>query len=164
SLGAGRSVADVMAQAKEFNPEVVVVTDPQARREVAAALPSMNVSDDIGDVVEPADVVVNGVVGFAGLPVTIGTLRAGKRLALANQESLIVAGPIVQPLRSTPGAELVPVDSEHCALHQCLRSSADAHREVSRLVLTASGGPFPGRSADRPAPAPPELPPPPPTG
>ncbi len=92
--------------------------------------------------------VVNGVVGFAGLSVTIETLRAGKRLALANKESLIAAGPIVQPLRLTPGAELVPVDSEHCALHQCLRSSFDAGREVARLVITASGGPFRGRSAD----------------
>ena len=71
----------------------------------------------------------------------------GKRLALANKESLIAAGPLVQPLRSTAGAELVPVDSEHCALHQCLRASADAEREVARLVLTASGGPFRGRTA-----------------
>src|SRR4029077_5407468 len=125
-----------------------VVTDPQARREVAAALPSMNVSDDIGDVVEPADVVVNGVVGFAGLPVTIGTLAAGKRLALANKESLIAAGPVVQPLRATPGAELVPGDSEHCALHRCRRSSVAPGREVRRLLLTASGGPFRGRTAD----------------
>jgi 1-deoxy-D-xylulose-5-phosphate reductoisomerase len=91
---------------------------------------------------------VNGVVGFAGLDVTIETLRAGKRLALANKESLIAAGPVVQPLRSVPGAELVPVDSEHCALHQCLRSSVAADREVARLLLTASGGPFRGRSAD----------------
>ncbi len=98
-------------------------------------------------VVGPADVVVNGVVGFAGLAVTIETLRAGKRLGLANKESLIAAGPVVQPLRSTPGAELVPVDSEHCALHQCLRSSVNATREVSRLLLTASGGPFRGRTA-----------------
>ena len=67
---------------------------------------------------------INGVVGFAGLPVTIETLRAGKRLALANKESLIAAGPVVQPLRATPGAELIPVDSEHCAVHQCLRSSS----------------------------------------
>ena len=94
-----------------------------------------------------ADVVVNAVVGFAGLPVTVATLQAGKRLALANKESLIAAGPVVQPLRSTPGAELVPVDSEHCAVHQCLRSSVDVGREVSRVVLTASGGPFRGRSA-----------------
>ncbi|MFT6813227.1 MAG: 1-deoxy-D-xylulose-5-phosphate reductoisomerase [Ilumatobacter sp.] len=89
---------------------------------------------------------MNGVVGFAGLLVTTETLRSGKRLGLANKESLIAAGPIVQPLRSTPGAEIVPVDSEHCALHQCLRSSFDAGREVAKLLLTASGGPFRGRS------------------
>ena len=71
----------------------------------------------------------------------------GKRLALANKESLIAAGPVVQPLRATPGAELVPVDSEHCAVHQCLRSSAAAGREVARILLTASGGPFRGRTA-----------------
>jgi 1-deoxy-D-xylulose-5-phosphate reductoisomerase len=94
-----------------------------------------------------ADVVINGVVGFAGLPVTTATLSNGRRLGLANKESLIAAGPVVQPLREVDGAELVPVDSEHCALHQCLRSSIDTRQEVSRLVLTASGGPFRGRSS-----------------
>jgi 1-deoxy-D-xylulose-5-phosphate reductoisomerase len=93
-----------------------------------------------------ADVVVNGVVGFAGLGVTVAALAAGKRLALANKESLIAGGPVVQQVRSTPGAEIVPVDSEHCALHQCLRSGR--YDEVRRLVLTASGGPFRGRTTD----------------
>jgi 1-deoxy-D-xylulose-5-phosphate reductoisomerase len=102
---------------------------------------------DLDALVEEADVVVNAVVGFAGLPVTIATLSAGKRLALANKESLIAAGPVVRPLRTVPGAELVPVDSEHCAVHQCLRASDDAGREVSRIVLTASGGPFRGRTS-----------------
>ena len=106
----------MIEQALEFRPAVVVVTDPEARAVVADALPTTEVVADLADMVGFADVVVNGVVGFAGLPVTIETLRAGKRLALANKESLIAAGPIVQPLRSTPGAELVPVDSEHCAL------------------------------------------------
>ncbi len=102
---------------------------------------------DATEMCDISDVVINGVVGFAGLPVTMATLSNGRRLGLANKESLIAAGPVVQPLREVDGAELVPVDSEHCALHQCLRSSIDAHREVSRLVLTASGGPFRGRSA-----------------
>jgi len=75
-------------------------------------------------------------------------LRAGKRLALANKESLIAAGPVVQPLRRVPGAEIVPVDSEHCAVHQCLRSSVDHGRELSRILVTASGGPFRGRTLD----------------
>ncbi len=147
-LGVGSSVEVLIAQALEFRPAVVAVADASRRAEVAAALPFTEVVGDIADLVAGADVVVNAVVGFAGLPVTIATLRAGKRLALANKESLIAAGPVVQPLRSTPGAELVPVDSEHCAVHQCLRSSVNADREVARVVLTASGGPFRGRTAD----------------
>ena len=99
-----------------------------------------------------ADVVVNGVVGFAGLTVTLAALRAGHRLALANKESLIAAGPVVAVARRTPGAEIVPVDSEHCAVHQCLRANvvdADGRPiadRLQRIVLTASGGPFRGRS------------------
>ncbi len=146
-LGVGSSVETLIAQAKELHPRVVAVGDASRRAEVAAALPDTTVVDDLADLVEHADVVVNAVVGFAGLPVTIAALRQGKRLALANKESLIAAGPVVQPLRATPGAELVPVDSEHCALHQCLRSSAAPGREVARLLLTASGGPFRGRTA-----------------
>ncbi|HRE00196.1 MAG TPA: 1-deoxy-D-xylulose-5-phosphate reductoisomerase, partial [Ilumatobacteraceae bacterium] len=96
---------------------VVAVADPQRRAEVAAALPFADVVADMADLTNGADTVVNAVVGFAGLAVTVATLRAGLRLALANKESLIAAGPVVQPLRATPGAELIPVDSEHCALH-----------------------------------------------
>jgi 1-deoxy-D-xylulose-5-phosphate reductoisomerase len=147
ALGVGSSVDVLVQQALEFRPKVVAVADPARRAEVAAALPFAEVVADFADVVEPADVVVNAVVGFAGLEVTVRTLATGRRLALANKESLIAAGPVVQPLRSTPGAELVPVDSEHCAVHQCLRSSAFVDREVSRIVLTASGGPFRGRTA-----------------
>jgi 1-deoxy-D-xylulose-5-phosphate reductoisomerase len=146
-LGVGSSIETLIAQAREFRPRLVAVADASRRAEVAAALPFAEVIDDLSALVEPADVVVNGVVGFAGLPVTVATLTAGKRLALANKESLIAAGPVVQPLRATPGAELIPVDSEHCAIHQCLRASANAGREVSRIVLTASGGPFRGRPA-----------------
>ncbi len=151
ALGVGSSAEAVIAQARRYRPDVVAVADDAARAVVAAALPDVEVVAEQSALVEHADVVINGVVGFAGLAVTIETLRAGKRLGLANKESLIAAGPVVQPLRSTPGAELVPVDSEHCAIHQCLRSSvgfADGgHREVDRIVLTASGGPFRGRSA-----------------
>ena len=152
ALGVGRSVDVVVAEAIEFEPAVVAVTDADARAQVAAALAGrpIEIVADLAALVEPADVVINGVVGFAGLPVTIETLRAGKRLGLANKESLIAAGPVVQPLRATPGAQLVPVDSEHCAIHQCLRSSdafdSGTHREVGRIVLTASGGPFRGRT------------------
>jgi 1-deoxy-D-xylulose-5-phosphate reductoisomerase len=89
-----------------------------------------------------ADVVVNGITGSAGLEATLNTLRAGKTLALANKESLIVGGPLVKSL-ARPG-QIVPVDSEHSAIAQCLRSGSSA--EVRKLILTASGGPFRGRS------------------
>lgn len=146
ALAVGSSIDAVIAQALEFRPRHVVVGNASDRARVSEALPFATVSCELTDVVEPADVVVNAVVGFAGLPVTLETLRAGKRLALANKESLIAAGPVVAPLRDTPGAVIVPVDSEHCAIHQCLRSSDNPSREVSRLVLTASGGPFRGRT------------------
>jgi len=146
-LGVGSSVDALIAQALEFRPALVAVADPSRRAEVAAALPFASIVDDLALLAHDADVVVNAVVGFAGLPVTVETLRLGKRLALANKESLIAGAPVVQPLRATPGAELVPVDSEHCAVHQCLRSSSSVRRELARIVLTASGGPFRGRSA-----------------
>jgi 1-deoxy-D-xylulose-5-phosphate reductoisomerase len=151
-LAVGSSVDLVVAQAREFLPQVVVVTDESARTKVAHALRSeglrsIEVSGRLVDLVPDADVVINGVVGFAGLDVTVATLIAGKRLGLANKESLIAAGPVVQPLRRIPGAEILPVDSEHCAIHQCLRSSHRVPAEVARLVLTASGGPFRGRTA-----------------
>jgi 1-deoxy-D-xylulose-5-phosphate reductoisomerase len=148
-LGVGRSLNALAAQVAEFRPRLVVVADPSLRYRAAGLLSDVRIDAELASLVADADVVVNGVVGFAGLPVTVEALRAGKRLALANKESLIAAGPVVQPLRSTPGAELVPVDSEHCAVHQCLRSSVgfdDGHREVARIVLTASGGPVRGRT------------------
>lgn len=148
ALSAGSSVEVVVEQVRALRPRVVAMADEAARLELQRRCPEVEVVADSADLVPVADVVVNGVVGFAGLTVTIETLRAGKRLALANKESLIAAGPVVQPLRDVPGAELVPVDSEHCALHQCLRSSASPEREVSRLLLTASGGPFRGKTAD----------------
>jgi 1-deoxy-D-xylulose-5-phosphate reductoisomerase len=146
ALGVGSDVATLVEQATEFRPARVAIGDDARRGELGAALPGATVVS-LDELVEDADVVVNAVVGFAGLPVTIAALSAGKRLALANKESLIAAGPVVRPLRSVPGAELVPVDSEHCAVHQCLRASSDAAREVARIVLTASGGPFRGRTS-----------------
>jgi 1-deoxy-D-xylulose-5-phosphate reductoisomerase len=149
ALGAsGRAAGALVDQAREFRPKVVAVADEAVVGTVAALLPDCEVRPgDAGmaSLAEEADVVVNGVVGFAGLAVTLATLDAGRRLALANKESLIAAGPLVQRARTTSGAELVPVDSEHCAIHQCLRANAVGAR-VARIVLTASGGPFRGRS------------------
>ena len=148
ALGVGSSISDLVAQAREFGVGAVAVADSNRHSDVRDALPGVKILERMSDVIEGADVVVNAVVGFAGLDVTLATLGAGKRLALANKESLIAAGPVVRPLRSTPGAEIIPVDSEHCAVHQCLRSSVRTGAEVQRIVLTASGGPFRGRTRD----------------
>ncbi len=148
SLAASSNEAALREQIATHRPRVVAVVDESVRKRLATEYPAVNFTNDVAGVVHDADVVVNAVVGFAGLPVTLETLRQGKRLALANKESLIAAGPIVQPLRNTKGAVIIPVDSEHCALHQCLRSSDDATREVASLQLTASGGPFRGKTRD----------------
>ena len=152
ALAAGSSVALLAEQVAEFRPKVVAVTDESKRQELLDAVPPgtevLAGPEVLADLARSADTILNAVVGFAGLDVTLAALGAGKRLALANKESLIAGGPVVQAVRRTPGAELLPVDSEHCAVHQCLRASDRAVEEVSRIVLTASGGPFRGRSLE----------------
>ncbi len=149
ALGVNSSVDAVVEQAHRVRPDIVAVAAPEAAAGVAARLPAgtelLVGPTAMAEAARRADVVVNAVVGFAGLSVTVATLEAGKRLALANKESLIAAGPVVQRARLTPGAELVPVDSEHCAIHQCLRANEERAR-LDRIVLTASGGPFRGRT------------------
>jgi 1-deoxy-D-xylulose-5-phosphate reductoisomerase len=146
ALGAARRVDLLAEQAKAVRPKVVAIADDTLAAELRERVPpgtevvgGPSALADISD----ADVVVNGVVGFAGLPVTLSALEGGHRLALANKESLIAAGPVVRRVRT---GEIVPVDSEHSAVHQCLRSGNRA--EVHRIVLTASGGPFRGRTRD----------------
>jgi 1-deoxy-D-xylulose-5-phosphate reductoisomerase len=152
ALAAQRSVEELLAQAAAFGPALVVIGDPARYAEVRDGVPA-GTEVMVGDegmvaAAQGADVVLNAVVGFAGLPVTMAALEAGKRLALANKESLIAGAPVVQKARRTPGAEIVPVDSEHCAVHQCL-AAVHASTDVARLLLTASGGPFRGFTAER---------------
>jgi 1-deoxy-D-xylulose-5-phosphate reductoisomerase len=160
AIGARSSLATLAEQAAELRPERVAIADSSKAPELESRLPPgvelLAGPDALAAIATGADVILNGVVGFAGLPVTLAALRAGRRLALANKESLIAGGPIVQAARATPGAEIVPVDSEHCAIHQCLRAILGEKgmaalpklpsMPLRRVVLTASGGPFRGRS------------------
>ncbi len=150
ALGAASSIDLLVEQAERFRPKVVALADQNRAPELAERVPAgtevLAGPQALAEAAVIAEVAINGVVGFAGLSVTLATLLAGRRLGLANKESLISAGPVVQRARATPGAEILPVDSEHCAIHQCLRAN-DNHERVADIVLTASGGPFRGRSA-----------------
>ena len=151
-LGAAKSVELLIEQAKKHEPQIVAISDPLLEKELRQKLPPeidvISGPEALANSCPVADVVINGVVGFAGLPITISALKAGKRLGLANKESLIAAGPLIQNFRSIEGAELIPVDSEHCAIHQCLGLNA-TQKDIKNIVLTASGGPFRGFSAER---------------
>jgi 1-deoxy-D-xylulose-5-phosphate reductoisomerase len=155
SIAGGEQLSELAAIAREFNVKRVGVKTESYRATLADLL-ARDVEILVGDVgleelARDADIVMNAVLGFAGLPVTLGALSAGRRLALANKESLIAAAPLVAKVRSTPGAELLPVDSEHCAIHQCLASSPYGlgYPDVRRLLITASGGPFRGWSIEQ---------------
>jgi len=153
ALGAGSSVDLLVEQAKAVRPRVVAIADASLAGELERRLPGTEVvagPEALASIAALGDVCVNGVVGFAGLGVTLAALESGTRLALANKESLIAAGPVVRRVRQQAAAgELIPVDSEHCAVHQSLRAQHPGGRAgewVSRIVLTASGGPFRGRT------------------
>ena len=152
ALGAAKSIELLVEQARKYNPQTVAISDPSLEKEIRQKLPSqidvISGSEALADASSISEVVINGVVGFAGLPITIAALKTGKRLGLANKESLIAAGPLIQNFRSTEGAELIPVDSEHCAIHQCLGLNPKKE-DIKRIVLTASGGPFRGLSAEQ---------------
>lgn len=149
TLSAQHRTDELVALAHRHRPRTVVVGDERAARTVAEALPGTEVlvgAEGLAAAAASAEVVLNAVVGFAGVDATLAALRAGRRLALANKESLVVASPLVAAVRSTPGAELLPVDSEHCAIHQCLAGLGDDPiGSVRRVVVTASGGPFRGK-------------------
>lgn len=152
-ISANRSVKETEAQAREFGVRYVAMADRNAADELRIKLADTEIkvysgSEGICSMIEDSDAeaVVNSILGEAGLMPTIATIRTHKRLALANKESLVVAGRIVIDELKKYHGELVPVDSEHCAIHQCLR--AGTHGEIKNLILTASGGPFYGYSKE----------------
>lgn len=145
-LCARGSVDLLLEQVEAFRPEVVAVADPRAAAEVQERLPSgvaLRSGPDAATELAAElayDVCVHGVVGAAGLRPSIAVLERGRTLALANKESLVIAGELLMELARESGATIVPVDSEHAAIHQCLRG--ERIDRVRRLLITASGGPF----------------------
>ncbi len=151
-LSARRDSEAMEALAREFSPRAVAMSDETSAKELRLRLRDTNVrvlsgSDGICEGIREssADTVVNSILGEAGLMPTLATIDSGKRLALANKESLVIAGDIVMSRARERGVEILPVDSEHSAIFQSLASGKRS--EIKRLILTASGGPFYGKSS-----------------
>ena len=150
-LTAGRNAQLLIEQAREFVPNTVVIADESRYNEVKTALADLDIkvwagAKAIEDVVQMStvDTVVTAMVGYAGLSSTIKAIEAGKNIALANKETLVVAGELITKLVAKHKVSVTPVDSEHSAIFQCLVGEP----EVEKLIITASGGPFRTKSFD----------------
>ncbi len=149
-LSAHRNATLLIEQAKKYKPNAVVITDEAKYKEVKEALLMLPIKVFTGqkalcDVVEwdTVDTVLGAILGFAGLRSVLAAINAGKRVALANKETLVVAGELVMQQARAKGVPIIPVDSEHSAIFQCL--AGEDINKVEKIILTASGGPFLGR-------------------
>ena len=154
ALTAERNVALLEAQCRQYRPELAVLTDEAAAEELKVRLADMNIRVLAGAealceaaALPEADTVVVAVCGFAALRPTLTAIHEKKRIALANKETMVCAGQIMQAAARESGAEIIPVDSEHSAIFQCLMGCRD-RAEVKRLILTCSGGPFFGKTRE----------------
>ena len=154
ALTAERNVALLEAQCRQYQPELAVLTDEAAAEELKVRLADMNIRVLAGAealceaaALPEADTVVVAVCGFAALRPTLTAIHEKKRIALANKETMVCAGQIMQAAARESGAEIIPVDSEHSAIFQCLMGCRD-RAEVKRLILTCSGGPFFGKTRE----------------
>ncbi len=146
-LAAGRKVDDLIALASEFRPALAVIADEAAYPRLREALAPLGIETAAGDDAlvdavarEDVDMALTATVGYSGLAPTIAAIRAGKDIALANKETLVVAGALIDELLKASPSKIYPVDSEHSAIYQCLRG--ESPENVRRLIITASGGPF----------------------
>ena len=155
ALTAGTSVERMAEQCRAFRPELAVMATQEAAQALAAQIDDLPIRVSWGEeglieaaALEGVDCVITAVVGMVGLKPTLAAIRKGKRIGLANKETMVCAGELVMAEADKYGAEIVPVDSEHSAIFQCLMGSAD-RREVKKLILTCSGGPFFGMTRDQ---------------
>ena len=147
AITANTRVDELIAQARKFMPEAVVIADETKYERLKEALDDRPIKvyagyESICQIVEsaPIDIVVTAMVGFSGLRPTINAIKAGKAIALANKETMVVAGELINALAIEHKTPILPVDSEHSAIFQCL--AGEMHNKVEKLILTASGGPF----------------------
>lgn len=149
-LAAGSNAAELRRQADAFGVSAVAIADPSD--EVAAGAPHTGPDaalDLVATIAQPGDLIVAAMVGAAGIPAVLAGIEAGCDIALANKETLVAAGELVMRAARSKGVEIIPIDSEHSAVAQALRTSGRAPESVRRIVLTASGGPFRSWPKDR---------------
>lgn len=154
ALTAFSSVDEIEKQAREFKPEKVALVDEKAAADLKIKLADTDIKvlrgmDGVCECAEiqSADTVLNSVVGMAGLKPTLTAIYAGKKIALANKETLVAGGQLVMSEAKKHGVEILPVDSEHSAIFQCLQGKP-TNKALKKIILTASGGPFFGKTAD----------------
>ena len=154
ALTAGTSVERMAQQCRKYRPKLAVMATQEAAAELQAALSDMDIRIAWGEdglieaaTIPEADCVITAVVGMVGLKPTLAAIRQGKRIGLANKETLVCAGEIVMAEAKKYRTEIIPVDSEHAAIFQCLMGAGD-RREVKRIILTCSGGPFYGKTRE----------------
>ena len=154
ALTAGTSVELMAEQCRKFRPELAVMASQEAAKKLAEALSDLPIRISWGEagLIEAAELpgaecVITAVVGMVGLKPTLAAIRAHKRIGLANKETLVCAGEIVMREAKAHGVEIVPVDSEHSAIFQCLMGNV-SHGQIKKIILTCSGGPFFGRSRE----------------
>ena len=152
-LAASRDYKKMEVQARQLMPKLCVMEDESAAHELKALLADTDIRIEGGHqaildaaAYDYADVIFNSVGGSAGLEPTMAALNAGKALALSNKESIVMAGDIVMEKARSTGTKIIPVDSEHSAIFQCLEGRGG--NDISRILLTASGGPFFGMNTD----------------
>lgn len=154
ALAAGSNVELLEKQVREFHPKIACLWKEEAARELKRRIRDLDVKVVSGmeglmeAACEPeAQIVVTAVVGMIGIRPTIAAMEAGKDIALANKETLVTAGHIIMPLAKEKGVKILPVDSEHSAIFQCLQGAGE--NRIHKILLTASGGPFRGRSREQ---------------
>lgn len=154
ALAAGRNITLLEQQIREFRPKLAAVWDEEDAKTLRTAVKDLDVRvlsgmDGLIEVcTEPsAEIVVTAIVGMIGIRPTIAAMEAGKDIALANKETLVTAGHIIMPLAEQTGVKILPVDSEHSAIFQCL--NGETHNKIHKILLTASGGPFRGRTREQ---------------
>ena len=155
ALTAGTSVELMAQQCREFLPELAVMATEEAAAQLKSVIGDLPIRVSFGEeglieaaTIPSADCVITAVVGMVGLKPTLAAIRAGKRIGLANKETMVCAGELVMAEAKAHHVEIIPVDSEHSAIFQCLMGCED-HREIKRLVLTCSGGPFFGMDKEQ---------------